>query len=319
MNRRISTPSSPWRHLFAAVALTAAVQLAACKDSVSPSDPGLPERIVFSSNPVGTDQHEQREVFTVAPDGTGATQLTSGMRAIAPAWSPDGTMITFGSMAEGDLNIYVVNADGSGLRAATSGPDANYHPSWSADGERVVFTRVVAGSAREQLFTARPDGGGLAMLHDCEVGCQWPMWSPDGARVVFVGWPDRGGATRHPQLQVLDVDAGSVVTLATSLLWGHFPSWSPDGTRLAFVGSEDAVRYDLFSVSRDGSGLSRLTDDGVTRWSPAYSRDGSRIVFYQAAEGAEGIYSMAASGGDIRPILPFAEPQQYFVTPRWRP
>lgn len=54
-----------------------------------------------------------REIFVMRPDGSDVTQVTDGMLATQPAWSPDGSMIAFVRLAAGDRNVYVMDADGS--------------------------------------------------------------------------------------------------------------------------------------------------------------------------------------------------------------
>ena len=56
-------------------------------------------------------------------------------------WSPDSKRIAFSSNRAGPANtgqIFVVNADGSGLRQLTSGPGGFAQPSWSWEGRRIV-------------------------------------------------------------------------------------------------------------------------------------------------------------------------------------
>ena len=66
-------------------------------------------RIVFTSKRTGNN-----EIFTMNPDGSGVTQLTSnGSSDIFPVWSPDGTRIVFQTDRDGQSEVYVMNADGS--------------------------------------------------------------------------------------------------------------------------------------------------------------------------------------------------------------
>jgi TolB protein len=61
-----------------------------------------------------------------------------------PAWSPGGKMIVFASDAAshaGFRSLYVIAADGSGLRRLTSGAVDDSMPSWSPDGRTIVFVR----------------------------------------------------------------------------------------------------------------------------------------------------------------------------------
>jgi TolB protein len=89
----------------------------------------------------------------MAADGSGIRQLTDepGVDDAWPAWSPDGTKIAFtrrrrdsgGLRLTGPDDIYVINADGSGLRQLAN--DAA-DPAWSPDGSRIAFSSEATAS-----------------------------------------------------------------------------------------------------------------------------------------------------------------------------
>ena len=56
-----------------------------------------------------------------------------------PAWSPDGKRIAFTSNRDGNYEIYVMNADGTGLRNLTRHPAQDNYAAWSPDGKRIAF------------------------------------------------------------------------------------------------------------------------------------------------------------------------------------
>jgi Tol biopolymer transport system component len=71
-------------------------------------------------------------IFVVTVDGLAVARVTTGDDH-SPTWSPDGTKIAFSRGAEGteDQEIFVVNADGTGLAQLTNNAFADAHPSWS--------------------------------------------------------------------------------------------------------------------------------------------------------------------------------------------
>jgi TolB protein len=75
-------------------------------------------------------------------DGSGQTRLTRGnaFQSAPPAWSPDGRRIAFASERDGNAEIYVVNADGTGQRNLTRDPGYEGDPAWSPDGRKIAFT-----------------------------------------------------------------------------------------------------------------------------------------------------------------------------------
>src|SRR5690606_27271414 len=105
-------------------------------------------------------------------------------------------------------------------------------PSWSPDGERIVFTSHDAN--RSQIHVLTLGDGSEVSLTEIEGGAYDPCWSPDGGRIAFVY---RNG-TRHV-IAVMDADGANVVRVVETDK-ARAPIWSPDGTQLADVGLKSA-------------------------------------------------------------------------------
>ena len=209
-------------------------------------------------------------VWTMNAEGTGQTKLTKGkMRGSWPTWSPDGKQIAFVRAlppAEGD-GIYVMNADGSGLRRLTDG-DA---PHWAPNGA-IYF----AGGAPSDVFRINADGSGLRQVTEgVEVGAF--ALSQDGKQLAvydsfvdqIVTLPATGAGS--PVVVVDQVAAKGYVPTHNGLPFGVALSWSPDGRALAFATSDmdDSAGSALYVVNVDGSGLSAVPDTGGV-WDPAW-------------------------------------------------
>lgn len=144
-----------------------------------------------------------------------------------PAWSPDGRRLVFSGSEHRRRHLYVVKADGSGLRRLTGARAGDVEPTWSVGG-------VIAFRRGSSLFTIRPDGSGLRRLTR---GGRRPDWSPDGRSVAF----DRRGqiyrirATRGSRPKRLTRRGGIIAT------------WSPDGRGIAF-----RRRFDVYLMNAAG-------------------------------------------------------------------
>ena len=99
-----------------------------------------------------------------------------------PVWSPDGERIAFVSGGNLNSDIYVMNADGSGITRLTHNNDASIRrPAWSPDGERIAF--VFNGD----IYLMSADGSTVTRLthNNADDWSSSPAWSPDGERIAF--------------------------------------------------------------------------------------------------------------------------------------
>jgi len=114
-------------------------------------------------------------LHTMNVDGTGLTSLGNEDGSGPADWSPDGTRIAYGSYWDG-MDIRIRNADGSGRVGLTTDETQEDSPSWSPDGQWLVFERIVDGRAK--LFVMRTDGTGEMGLTTGYPHQTQPSWSP---------------------------------------------------------------------------------------------------------------------------------------------
>lgn len=102
---------------------------------------------------------------------------------------------------------------------------------------------------------------------------------------------------------------------------GRQAAVSADGQKIAFVGRDGTGQSDIYVVNRDGSGLTRLTDDASISDQPAWSPDGSSLAFRSFRQGKSDIWLMDANGSDQR-NLTYASvfvPEEVNERPTWSP
>lgn len=121
-------------------------------------------RILFVGCATTTCTGAGHEVFRMNADGSGLTQLTTGMaRNQDPFSSPDGTQIAWirsGTLIE-SWALYAMAADGSGQHVVVPATAVNSKPAWSADGQWIFFHRQSLLQTSFGIWRVHPDGTGL--------------------------------------------------------------------------------------------------------------------------------------------------------------
>jgi len=148
------------------------------------------------------------EIYTMKSDGSDVKRLTNRPGPDGgPFFSHDGTKIVFRGrslqpgkeldeyrslLTEGvwrptELELFVMNRDGSGLRQLTTLGGANFAPSWHPDGKRIIFASNMADpNGRDfDLYLINVDGTGLERITYNDTFDGFPMFSPDGLHIVF--------------------------------------------------------------------------------------------------------------------------------------
>jgi Tol biopolymer transport system component len=245
--------------------------------------PGQNGKIAFIS--ASFDDESTSDIYTMSPNGGQLFNLTPDSPANDdfPRWSADGRMIAFWSTRTGpgnptgDQEIFVMNANGSGLRQVTDNTVDDGGPAWSPNGHRLVFHRWLDDDSQADLITVRVNGTGERNLtRSPGILDRQAVWSPDGREIVFA----RDDSGLENDIYTIRPDGSHLRALTDTSTDEEFPDWSPDGKRIA-VNADTAMpgeQWDVYVLRRDGgSPPTRLTTAGG--YHPAWSPDGRKIVF----------------------------------------
>jgi Tol biopolymer transport system component len=116
----------------------------------------------------------------IGSNGSGLTTLTQDpqQQDRYPAWSPDGSLIAFASDRDGDYEIFVMNADGSGVSQLTFNSADDYYPVWSPDGTQIAYHSASTMGAMADIYIVNVDGSGSFNLSDDGSQDRFPDWKP---------------------------------------------------------------------------------------------------------------------------------------------
>jgi hypothetical protein len=180
-------------------------------------------KIAFSSRH-GPESRE--DIWIVNSDGSDQQQVTSIFgQDRDPTWSPDGSQIAFSTNWDGNSEIYVVNADGTGLHNITNNVEnQDTTPAWSPDGTKIAYVARTTNFSPNisHIWVMDADGSNQTQLPP--TGFQGPDWSPDSSKLVY---SDDAG-----QIHVMNADGSNDQAVGTGEK--RNPHWSPDGTKFVF-------------------------------------------------------------------------------------
>ncbi len=243
--------------------------------------------------------------------GLGPTPMGGGIGQIA-----------FASTRTGLPQVFIANIDGTGVKQLTTMTDGACQPSWSPDGQRLVFT----SPCREDqdlypgagLWLVQADGGGLTSLPSAPGGDFDPAWSPDGTRIAFASLRDNANVSHLYLISPLGTD---VEPLTGGTARNSQPAWAPTGTQMVFVSRRVGIGelWILPDFGADSLPFSR-SDDASSH--ADWSHDGATVVFERKIGGIPRLVAISFNDravGALRlcPAGPLAS--QPMSTPKWSP
>ncbi len=198
------------------------------------------------------------DVVVINADGSGERVIFHD--GFPGAWSPDGTRIAFASNRNGGDEVFVMNADGSGITQLTHNDFVRDFPTaWSPNGKQILFQSDRDGNT--ELYVMNVDGTHVTRLtnNDASDEGDHAGWSPDGRRILFSSTRDGGDL----DIFVMNADGTGVNQLThNDFIADDDPVWSPDGKQIAFHSTRDGDE-DIFVMNADGTGVIQLTNTSV--------------------------------------------------------
>jgi Tol biopolymer transport system component len=239
------------------------------------------------------------------------TQYTASNEVkLSPQWLPGGK-ISYAVRGTNNAGLRIWKPDRS---LATIVPGAIRHPSWSADGNQVVYERILQPARTEHLIpTASRDPQFELLLSE-----PFPAFSPDGKKLLYSQYGGNGTGVGDTTIELMNADGSEKRPLFHKEGTSAFDAvWSPAGDMIAFcVGryfrAAGLPSGQIALMKPDGTGYREIAEEGVNNGFPSWSPDGKRLVYKR---GKQLVILSVAEGK----IVPLTEGAHYDNFPKWSP
>jgi len=179
-------------------------------------------------------------VLYIVPIEGGAVQNPTGtlFRGVHPSWSPVDNKIVFHYNG-----LKILNLDNNYISTIIANSEEIAHPSFSYDGETVVFSNEINGNRDIYIMSADGNGEPERLTTDTAWDDRGTI-SPDGRYLAF--YSDRSG---NNDIWIKDLDDGELIQITTDPARDDHPAWSPDGSTIAFVSNRDNGDWDIWTLN----------------------------------------------------------------------
>lgn len=212
-------------------------------------------------------QYPQAEIWLLDVAGGGEPERISDSVPgdFDPAWSPDGTLIAFTSLREGNMRLFQLDFETRKVSRMTQPNTQNAQPYWSPDGKYMVF--ILAN----EIYVLEVGTNRALPLTSNTKTDTYPAWSPAGDVIVFMqGSPQYIQFVRWPG--TIPPDPLFETRLVPDAMPMRDPDFSADGTQLVFSSNAggDGTVHDLYIVDASGSNVEKITNDEYLNFHPAW-------------------------------------------------
>ncbi len=239
-----------------------------------------------------------------------------------PAGGGNGTIAYTFTNGTNNMEIRLINLDGSADRSFTDLQVSVNHSDWSPDGQKLVLVKYM-----DRTFTTwsihvfNADGSNLVRLTDTTGAADSePAWSPDNGRILFSRVYFTTNNQYDSSLWLMNADGSDLHMVVAD---GFAGKWSPDGTRIIYS-SDKTGNQEIYTSNPDGTDEIQITYTDTDESYPSWSPDGTQIAFIissglwnsDASVLTFEIYVMNADGSDWRQLT---DNDALDGNPRWSP
>jgi len=275
----------------------------------------VPNREQLIAYPFRVNGHQQ--IFTIKIDGADKRHLTFIGNNAMPSWSPDGNKIAFTRRMGLNVEIWVMGADGSNQQLLIENGQA---ADWGKN-DQIVYTGSVNGKA--ELFVHDLTNHYSRQL-TFSTGSFHPSWSPDSKYIAFARvesqlYDDTSNNCPAlpiaPDIWIINSDGtneykptdsdqffniGVLSDTINSAFDANAPDWSPNSTEIAFWSGQESCFGQVWKIDVNRQNRTQLTKAPLPSHNddPAWSSDGTKILFSTDRNGRAELWVMNADGSN---------------------
>ncbi len=200
------------------------------------------------------------EIYRLDIASQAVTRLTETGSDNRPAWSPDGARIAFASQRAGNRDIFLMNTDGSQQTQLSTSAANEDQPTWSPDGNYIAYVTDADGQRHISVINVA-DGAIFNTIRSDSGENFLPAWLNDRERSLLLFTSTRFGDEDIFMVNPLNGEDLRQITSASTI--ERQPNWSRDGSLILFVSDRTGQgSRDIYTITSDGSSVTRLTPDG---------------------------------------------------------
>ncbi|MBM4269338.1 MAG: Tol-Pal system beta propeller repeat protein TolB [Deltaproteobacteria bacterium] len=232
------------------------------------------------------------------------------LRLITGERGPFDTEIAFISKREGGRfkELWVMRFDGGDLRQLTRNQSITLSPSWSPDGNSILYTSYADGRPRlYEMDVANRRSRRVLAGPGIVVGGRF---SPNGREIAVAREEKRG----NTDVVLIDRDGRTLGPIASDSSIDVSPTWSPDGSQIAFCSSRGGSPQ-IYVTGASGGPARRVTFQGSYNTSPVWSPRGDKIAYTGRVGRVFQIFVLDLASGSVTQVTRAGEN----VDPAWAP
>ena len=235
-------------------------------------------------------------IWLIDSDGAAAAPLTSGARALSPAFHPGGQSVVFAALEPAGSAIYVTDLRGN-ARQVVPPSGLNISPTFTPNGNGIAYTH--GDDFGTDLYVIGAAGGSPRRISIGRGSDNTsPSYSPDGRRIAFTS-----GRSGRPDVYIADDDgtnADLLAALSSSQGYRSSPDWSPDGRAIVFQ-AQLGGRFQAMLITLRDRAVKQITSEGANE-DPAWAPDARHVIVSSTRTGVRQLWVIDTETGRARKL-----------------